>query len=261
MKWLSLIFIMTIFIYTQFFMGNGDKKDIPKDNIPTIKIDEDISEFYDTEDFKKIFNETKSLEEEIDRILNPNRETSKIVQIDFVNFLFNPNTPKDFMALLNKNLKFKINSSKKIVKKRKKILIAVKEKKKNIVKKKIRKKTDSNKLRLAVNIASQRLKVYIGNKLLYNWKISSGKRGYNTPRGRYKPQSIEKMHYSRKYNNAPMPYSIFFRGGYAFHGTKATHRLGRRASHGCIRLKTSNAKKLFYLVKKVGKSNSFVHIY
>lgn len=120
--------------------------------------------------------------------------------------------------------------------------------------------TVANRVQIKVNLSSQRMNVYKDGKLLYHWKVSTGKRGYSTPTGKYQPQYLVKMHHSRKYNNAPMPYSIFFHGGYACHGTNSVWRLGQRASHGCIRLKTSNAKKLFYLVHNVGKDNSAIHI-
>lgn len=118
----------------------------------------------------------------------------------------------------------------------------------------------SNKLVAKIDISQQRMRVYRGNKLLYNWKVSTGKRGFRTPTGNYKPKTMEKMHYSRKYNNAPMPYSVFFRGGYAVHGTRSVKRLGRPASHGCVRLRTSNAKKFYSLIRKAGKRNTSIKI-
>jgi lipoprotein-anchoring transpeptidase ErfK/SrfK len=60
------------------------------------------------------------------------------------------------------------------------------------------------------------------------------------------------MHYSRKYDNSPMPHSIFFKGGYAIHGTGYVRYLGRPASHGCIRLAPGNAARLFSLVRQHG---------
>ena len=59
------------------------------------------------------------------------------------------------------------------------------------------------------------------------------------------------MHYSSKYENSPMPHSIFFRGGYAIHGTGYIKSLGRPASHGCIRLHPRNAAALYQLVRTV----------
>lgn len=67
---------------------------------------------------------------------------------------------------------------------------------------------------------------------------------------------MHKMWHSRKYNMSPMPYSIFYHGGYAIHGTNAVSKLGSPASHGCVRLHTTNAKRLYALVKKIGPGNT-----
>ena len=64
------------------------------------------------------------------------------------------------------------------------------------------------------------------------------------------------MWYSRKYDNSPMPHSIFFHGGYAIHGTDAVKSLGRPASHGCVRLHPRNARRLYNLVKAHGAGNT-----
>jgi lipoprotein-anchoring transpeptidase ErfK/SrfK len=64
------------------------------------------------------------------------------------------------------------------------------------------------------------------------------------------------MWYSRKYQMSPMPYAIFYKGGYAVHGTYDLKRLGRPASHGCVRLHPSNAKKLYQLVMRYGLGNT-----
>ena len=79
--------------------------------------------------------------------------------------------------------------------------------------------------------------------------ISSGRKGFRSPNGVYRPTRLEKNWYSRKYGGA-MPHSVFFRGGYAIHGTTAVGALGRPASHGCIRLHPANAAKLFALTQK-----------
>ncbi len=111
-----------------------------------------------------------------------------------------------------------------------------------------------------IDISEQKMNVYKGKNLLYTWRVSTAKRGYNTPKGNYKPYHLAKMHYSTLYDNSPMPYSIFFKGGYAIHGTNSTSRLGRRASHGCVRLDTSNAKKLFNLIKQHGYKKTSIKI-
>jgi hypothetical protein len=105
---------------------------------------------------------------------------------------------------------------------------------------------------ISVNLATQRMNVTTSSGESYNWAISSGRMGFVTPRGTYRPQSLRRMHYSSKYNNAPMPHSIFFHKGWAIHGTSAVGALGRPASHGCIRLAPGNAAKLFNMVQRQG---------
>ena len=68
------------------------------------------------------------------------------------------------------------------------------------------------------------------------------------------------MHYSKKFDNAPMPHSIFFRGGYAIHATNAVRNLGRPASHGCVRLSPKDAAALYALVEKMGMRNVSIRI-
>jgi L,D-transpeptidase catalytic domain len=86
----------------------------------------------------------------------------------------------------------------------------------------------------------------------YDWPVSTARSGYRTPRGSYHPYQLQRMHYSRKYHMSPMPYSIFFAGGYAIHGTYSTGSLGRPASHGCIRLAPGNAAALYHMVQSEG---------
>jgi lipoprotein-anchoring transpeptidase ErfK/SrfK len=111
-----------------------------------------------------------------------------------------------------------------------------------------------------IDLSSQRMNVFIDGELAYSWAISSARRGYVTPRGSYRPTLLKRMHYSRKYDNSPMPHSIFFRGGYAIHGTGYVKQLGRPASHGCIRLHPSNAARLFSLVKAYGPQRTRIII-
>ena len=118
----------------------------------------------------------------------------------------------------------------------------------------------ANAILAKVDLSQQRMKVYKGKKLLYTWKVSTAKKGYKTPKGSFSPYLIKSMHYSRQYNNSPMPYTVFFKEGYAVHGTKSVKRLGRIASHGCVRLATPNAKKLFLLIRKSGMDNSTINI-
>lgn len=111
-----------------------------------------------------------------------------------------------------------------------------------------------------VDISDQKMRVYINGIPRHSWKVSTGRKGYRTPVGSYKPTRTHKMWHSRKYNMSPMPYSVFFHGGYAVHGTNYVKRLGRPASHGCVRLHTKHAKRLYSLVKKYGSSNVQIKI-
>ncbi|MGI9372981.1 MAG: L,D-transpeptidase, partial [Hyphomicrobiales bacterium] len=105
-----------------------------------------------------------------------------------------------------------------------------------------------------VDLTNQRMHVTIEGLSAHTWKISSGRSGYLTPTGTYQPKFLHRMHYSRQYDNSPMPHSVFFFRGYAVHGTSYVQRLGRPASHGCIRLAKPHARKFFDLVKAFGKS-------
>jgi lipoprotein-anchoring transpeptidase ErfK/SrfK len=93
-------------------------------------------------------------------------------------------------------------------------------------------------------------------RVIYSWRVSTARNGYHTPRGTYKPTRLHRMWYSRKYDNSPMPHSIFFRGGYAIHGTNYVKSLGRPASHGCVRLAPGNARALYNLVRAHGPKNT-----
>jgi hypothetical protein len=108
-----------------------------------------------------------------------------------------------------------------------------------------------------VDIAGQRMQVTTSDGESYNWAISSGRKGFRSPNGLYRPTRLEKNWYSRKYGGA-MPNAVFFRGGYAIHGTTAVGALGRPASHGCIRLHPANAAKLFALVRKHGAGRTTI---
>jgi hypothetical protein len=106
-------------------------------------------------------------------------------------------------------------------------------------------------VRIHIDLSTQTMHVR-SNEGDFDWRISTARDGYRTPRGTYRPQMLRRMHYSRKYHMSPMPYSIFFAGGYAIHGTYETRWLGRPASHGCIRLAPGNAARLFQMVKSEG---------
>jgi hypothetical protein len=103
---------------------------------------------------------------------------------------------------------------------------------------------------IVVDKTAQMLTVEVNGSTRYQWAVSTARWGYRTPNGSYRPQRLERQWYSRKYDWSPMPHSIFFAGGYAIHGSNEVSRLGRPASHGCIRLHPQNAAILFELVRQ-----------
>ena len=111
-----------------------------------------------------------------------------------------------------------------------------------------------------VDLSAQTMNVYVNGKRKYSWPVSTARRGNVTPTGSYSVKRMHTMWYSRKYHNSPMPHSLFFKGGYAVHGTGAIKSLGRPASHGCIRLHPSNAKALYSLAQKYGAGNTQIKI-
>ena len=109
-----------------------------------------------------------------------------------------------------------------------------------------------------IDKASQRMSVIVDGEHRYTWPVSTGIHG--TPSGTFRPQSLKRHHRSTIYNNAPMPYSIFYDGNYAIHGTTHVAQLGGRASRGCIRLHPSNAAVLFSLVQRHGRGSTRIVI-
>ena len=113
---------------------------------------------------------------------------------------------------------------------------------------------------IQIDISSQTMAVNVNGWPYGRWRVSTARAGYHTPRGSWRPFLLKKMHYSRKYDNSPMPNSIFFLGGFAIHGTGYVKSLGRPASHGCIRLAPANAMKLYNLVQKHGLRSARISI-
>ncbi|MEI8444139.1 L,D-transpeptidase [Mesorhizobium sp. CCNWLW179-1] len=116
--------------------------------------------------------------------------------------------------------------------------------------------TMADNLVARVSVSSQTMTVSKQGRVIHTWKVSTARRGYSTPRGSWRPTRMHRMWYSRKYEMSPMPYSVFFRGGYAIHGTGYVKQLGRPASHGCVRLATSNAAQFYSLVREMGPGNT-----
>ncbi|RIK83960.1 MAG: hypothetical protein DCC69_13305 [Hyphomicrobiales bacterium] len=107
-----------------------------------------------------------------------------------------------------------------------------------------------------VDISTQTMTVVHRGQVKYRWKVSTARRGKVTPAGSWTAKWLSRNHRSSRYNNAPMPYSIFYNGNYAIHGTNQIGRLGSPASAGCIRLHPDNAAVLYRLAQREGLKNT-----
>ncbi|HLJ70025.1 MAG TPA: L,D-transpeptidase [Roseiarcus sp.] len=113
---------------------------------------------------------------------------------------------------------------------------------------------------IQIDQSTQRMSVDADGQHLYDWRVSTGRPGYDTPNGTFRPNRMDADHFSQEYDNAPMPNAIFFDlQGHAIHGSYDP--VGHpAASHGCVRLDPANAAKLFDLVKAEGMANTTVEI-
>lgn len=120
-------------------------------------------------------------------------------------------------------------------------------------------KAPSKSVVISISKISQKMTVTVDGAKKYVWPVSTGAAGYSTPSGEFRPFRMEKDHFSSEWDDAPMPHSIFFTArGHAIHGSFHVKSLGRRVSHGCVRLHPDNAAKLFSLVSKRGMQNTKV---
>ena len=114
---------------------------------------------------------------------------------------------------------------------------------------------------IIIDKSAQKMTVTVDGEDRYTWPVSTGRPGYDTPSGEFQPFRMERDHFSREWDDAPMPNSVFFtKIGHAIHGTFDAKNLGRPASHGCVRLSTEHAATLFALVKKEGVFNARVRL-
>ena len=94
-----------------------------------------------------------------------------------------------------------------------------------------------------VNLYTQHAQIYRNGIAIGYTSVSTGKRGYGTPTGRFQVLEKRRFHRSSTYSNAPMPWMVRLTwSGIAFHSGALP---GLPASHGCIRLPASFAPQLF----------------
>jgi L,D-transpeptidase-like protein len=114
-------------------------------------------------------------------------------------------------------------------------------------------------VQITIDKSTQQMTVERDGRPLYQWPVSTGRSGFDTPSGKFKAFRMERDHFSKEWDDAPMPFSIFFtQKGHAIHGYLDTKNIGRPASHGCVRLIPANAEKLFALVEEDGVLNTTV---
>jgi lipoprotein-anchoring transpeptidase ErfK/SrfK len=110
-----------------------------------------------------------------------------------------------------------------------------------------------------IDKAKQKMAIFLGGLEKYEWPISTGRTGYSTPSGTYTATSMNEIWYSKQWDNAPMPHSIFFiKDGHAIHGSYDLKNLGKPVSHGCVRISPENAAELYALVEENGLENTKV---
>jgi lipoprotein-anchoring transpeptidase ErfK/SrfK len=114
-------------------------------------------------------------------------------------------------------------------------------------------------LLIEIDKTAQRMTVAVDGHQVYKWTVATGGIDYDTPNGVFKPFRMDIDHHSDEWDNAPMPYAIFFtQTGNAIHGTYEQRSLGHAVSHGCIRLSLANAASLWALVKRQKMANTTV---
>ncbi|CAM5340339.1 Putative L,D-transpeptidase YkuD OS=Afipia felis OX=1035 GN=ykuD PE=3 SV=1 [Afipia felis] len=114
---------------------------------------------------------------------------------------------------------------------------------------------------IEVNKDIQQMTVMVDGQVLYRWPVSSGNPTHETPNGKFQTFRMEENHFSKEFDDAPMPHAIFFtKQGHAIHGTDSARSLGTPVSHGCVRLSRANATTLWNLVKREGLLKTTVHL-
>jgi hypothetical protein len=112
---------------------------------------------------------------------------------------------------------------------------------------------------VTIDKSAQQMSVAVDGAQRYVWPVSTGRPGYDTPNGTFKPNRMDADHYSQEWDNAPMPHAVFFDlDGHAIHGFFDVKHLGRAVSHGCVRLSPDHATTLFNLIKAQGMSETNV---
>jgi lipoprotein-anchoring transpeptidase ErfK/SrfK len=128
---------------------------------------------------------------------------------------------------------------------------------------------ESCRVWIDVDKATQTARLYLDGRYVNQWLVSSGTNGHGTPNVDTHPNGrIYQRYSSKKFPGGDfaglgnMPYAVFIRGGFALHGTPTGNwsKLGRRASHGCIRMHPDNAAYFNQLVRSVGVRQTWITV-
>lgn len=118
----------------------------------------------------------------------------------------------------------------------------------------------AQQIEITIDLSDQQMTVVRAGDALHVWPVSTARPGKCTPTGVFHPQFLDADHRSSLYGGAPMPWSIFFHGNYAIHGTTEVERLGQPASAGCVRLDPENARLLYSYVCALPFSETRIEI-
>ncbi|WP_421724317.1 L,D-transpeptidase [Bauldia sp.] len=123
---------------------------------------------------------------------------------------------------------------------------------------------DRSKVVATVSLSQQTMKLVIrdkrGRRQNHVFPVSTGKEGFETPTGTWRASWMARDHRSDTYDNAPMPYSVFYSPGYAVHGTGEVDKLGAPASHGCVRLSLAHSALFYQAVETVGMKRTQITV-
>src|ERR1700742_973553 len=115
------------------------------------------------------------------------------------------------------------------------------------------------KVSITVDKDAQLMTVAVDGVTRYHWPVSTGNPSHETPNGSFRTFRMEEDHFSKEFDDAPMPHSIFFtKAGHAIHGTDSVGRLRTPGADGCGGLSLYNASTLSALVEKEGVLNTTV---
>lgn len=103
-----------------------------------------------------------------------------------------------------------------------------------------------------VDLSSQTLVAYEGDRPVFATLVSSGRRGFETPTGTFRIQSKhvsatmdDTSSATEAYSIEDVPWTMYFEGSFALHAALWHDQFGRQRSHGCVNMAPADARWLF----------------